>query len=345
MRGASALASRAGVSPLLIGLTIVALGTSAPEMAISVDASYSGRGDLALGNVVGSSIFNVLLILGLSALVSPLQVASRLVRLDVPLLIAASVLTLVLALDGTLSAWDGALLCIGAVAYTGLLIWKAKTSRDVDVPTDTVTDTIPLGPWTLRTWVGQAALVVVGFACLVLGANGFVAGAVDVAHYFGVSDLIIGLTIVAMGTSLPEVATSVVAALRGEGDIAVGNVVGSNLSNLLVVLGVAGLVAPAGIPVSEGALSFDLPVMVATAVACLPIFFTGRRIDRWEGGLFLGYYVAYTAYLILSATGHETASLLRTAMIWFVLPLTGITLAVVTFRPHQAQPDSASSPS
>ena len=171
-----------------------------------------------------------------------------------------------------------------------------------------------------------------GLVLLVLGARWLVDGAVTFARQLGVSELIIGLTIIAIGTSLPEIATTVMASLRGERDIAVGNVIGSNLFNLLVVIGVTGIVAPAGVTVPAAALRFDIPVMIAVAVACLPVFFSGGRIARWEGGLFLGYYLAYTAYLILSATRHAALPAFSLVMLGFVLPLTAVTLLVVTGR-------------
>ena len=174
--------------------------------------------------------------------------------------------------------------------------------------------------------------VVAGLGLLVLGARWLVEGAVTVAQHFGVDELIIGLTIIAAGTSLPEVATSIIASVRGERDIAVGNVVGSNLFNILGVLGLSSIVAPEGLPVSAAALHFDIPVMIAVAVACLPIFFTGHLIARWEGAFFLTYFVAYTLYLVLTAAEHAALPLFSKAMVWFVIPLTGLTLLVVTLR-------------
>ncbi len=288
VRGASGIASRLGIPPLIVGLTVVAFGTSAPELAVSIAAAWSGQADLALGNVVGSNIFNILLILGISALITPLAIGSQLIRIDVPLMVGASVLVLVFALDGHIDRLEGGVLFSGLLAYIGFQVRQGRRERLVngDDP----------GQATQSRWWLDPLLVLGGLAILVMGSRLLVSSAVAIAQSLGVSELVIGLTIVAGGTSLPEVATSVIASLRGQRDIAVGNVVGSNVFNLLGVLGLAALISPAGIGVAQQALVFDLPVMVAAAVACLPIFITGREIARWEGALFLAYYLAYTLY-------------------------------------------------
>jgi cation:H+ antiporter len=325
VRGASSLALALRVSPLVIGLTIVAYGTSAPELAVSVQSGFAGQGDLALGNVVGSNIFNVLLILGLSASIAPLVVSRQLVRADVPVMVGVAFVFGGLALDGSISRLDGLLLFAGAIGYSAYTLIQSR--KEESPPAASNESERPRAPWPV-----QVALVVVGLAMLVLGSEWLVNGAVAFAETLGVSELIIGLTIVAAGTSLPEVATSVLASLRGERDIAVGNVVGSNIFNLLSVLGLTALVAPAAIPVPAAALAFDIPVMLAALLACLPIFFTGYMIARWEGLLFLGYYVAYTLYLILNATHHAALPIFNAVMLLFVLPLTAITLLVLAVR-------------
>jgi cation:H+ antiporter len=327
VRGASRLATLAGISPLVVGLTVVAYGTSAPELAVSVRSALAGQADLAVGNVVGSNIFNVLVILGLSAVITPLVVRRQLVRVDVPLMIGASVLLLLLASDGRIGRGDGLVLAGGAIVYTLLALRMGRTAAASDGAAEE-------GPLRRGAAVvaGHLALVGAGLAMLVVGARWLVDAAVVVARAAGLSELIIGLTLVAAGTSLPEVATSVVAALRGERDIAVGNVVGSNLFNILTVLGATAIVAPAGVAVAAPALRFDLPVMLLVAVACLPIFFTGHRIDRWEGALFLGYYVAYVAFLVLDATDHDLAGPFGLAVLAFAGPITAVTLAVLAFR-------------
>jgi cation:H+ antiporter len=327
VKGASRLAAALGISPLVIGLTVVAYGTSSPEVAVSVKSALAGQPDLAVGNVVGSSIFNVLFVLGASAAIAPLLVSSRLVRLDVPIMIGTAFLTLLLAADGSIGRLDAALLFAGAVGYTAFQIRQSR-KEPAAVQEEYGKE---YGPKRTGT-AANVVLVVAGLALLVLGSRWLVNGAVAFAQALGVSELVIGLTIVAAGTSLPEVATSLLAAIRGERDIAVGNVVGSNIFNVLAVLGLSGLVAPAGLPVSRALVTFDAPVMVAVAVACLPIFASGARIARWEGALFLFYYAAYTAYLVLAAQQHDALPAFSAVMEAFVLPLTAVTLAVVGWR-------------
>lgn len=329
VRGASRLAAAAGITPLIVGLTVVAFGTSAPELAVSTGSALAGQAGIAVGNVVGSNIFNVLFILGLSALIVPLTVSAQLIRLDVPIMIGCSVALLGLGLDGRLSRPEGALLFGALLTYTALLINQGRRQTAAGRTADSQAGVGPARP---VSWPANAALVVGGLGLLVLGSQWLVGSAVAIAQALGVSELVVGLTVVAAGTSMPEVVTSLVAAVRGERDIAVGNVVGSNVFNLLGVLGLSSLVAPAGLEVSAASLHFDLPIMVAVAFACLPIFFTGHVIARWEGALFLAYYLAYTLYLILAATQHDALAVYGTAMRYFVLPLTGLTLLVVSLQ-------------
>lgn len=335
VRGSSRLAARVGISPLVIGLTVVAYGTSAPEMAVSIQSAFAGQADIALGNVVGSNIFNVLFILGICAALAPLVVQQQLVRLDVPLMIGVSVLMLILALDGSISRLDGLLLFILMISYTVFAIWQSRReTQAVEAEYEQEFGEAKLHGKTANLPV-QVALIGVGLVLLVVGSRWLVNGAIAIATTLGVSELIIGLTIIAAGTSLPEVAASIIATLRGERDIAIGNVVGSNIFNILSVLGLSSLVSPDGINVPLAALAFDIPVAIAVAVACLPIFFTGYRIARWEGLVFLGYYVAYTLYLILGATEHDALPVFSSIMLLFVLPLTALTMAVVTWRAYQ----------
>lgn len=336
VKGASKLATAAGISPLVIGLTVVAFGTSAPELAVSVNAAWSGQADIAVGNVLGSNICNVLLILGLSALITPLVVTQQLVRLDVPLMIGASILLYGLALNGQLAPWEGLLLFLGSLAYTLFAIVKSRrdNSKTASASKSKVTSSHHRG----KQLAYNLGLIVLGLGMLVVGAHWLVDGAVAAAQSLGVSELVIGLTVIAVGTSLPEIATSVIASLRGERDIAVGNVVGSNLFNILLVLGLTALVAPTGVAVAPAVLRFDMLVMIAASVACLPIFFTGHRIDRWEGGLFFGYYVLYLVYLSLEATSHSAFVPFTTALLGFMLPLTAITLLVSVWRAWQKPP-------
>lgn len=327
VRGASALAASAGISPLVVGLTVVAFGTSSPELAVSVLSAWNDQAGIALGNVVGSNICNVLLILGLSAAVAPLVVARQVVWLEVPIMIGTSVLLIIFALDGMLVRWEGVLLFASVVGYT---VWTVRRSRRELRESD---EESGAGPVSSRG--RQVAEILGGLILLGAGSKLLVDGAVTIARHLGVSDLIIGLTIIAVGTSLPELATSVLASLRGQRDIAVGNVVGSNIFNILAVLGLTTLVAPGGLPVPRAALTFDLPVMLGVAVACLPIFMAGHRINRWEGILFLGYYGVYVLFLILTAVDHDGRFLLGQAMLWFVIPLTALTLAISLWRHHR----------
>ena len=329
VRGASRLAVSWGISPLVVGLTVVAFGTSAPEMAVSVDAALSGSSDLAIGNVVGSNIANVLLILGISALIAPLLVHEQIIRQEIPVMIGASLLVLVLALDGSIGRAEAALLFVLVIAYTVFLVVQSR--RASQATSDEFSTEIPTSQWD-RHWGVQVALVLGGLALLVLGADWLVGAAVVFAKMMGVSDLVIGLTVVAVGTSMPEIATSLIAALRGQRDIAVGNVVGSNIFNLLAVLGAAGVVSASGLDVPEAARNFDLWVMLAVAFACLPILLTGREIARWEGAVFLGYYAAYLLYLILAAQQHASLPAYSNLMLSYVLPLTVVTLVVSFMR-------------
>jgi cation:H+ antiporter len=333
VRGASRIAAMAGISPLVIGLTVVSLGTSAPEIAVSVQSSLAGQGDLALGNIVGSNICNVLLILGIAAVIAPLYVSHQLIRLDVPVMIGISVLVLLFALDGEVTRMEGIILAVGAIGYVGFLLAQSRKEGKAARADDEFSAAYAAPEdRSARAWLLSLAAIAGGLVLLVLGSRWLVAGAVTVAEALGVSELIIGLTVIAIGTSLPEVATSVIASIKGERDIAVGNAIGSNIFNILVVLGLASIVAPGGIPVPEAAINFDIPVMIAVAIACLPIFATGNLIARWEGFVFLGYYVAYTVYLILASTRHDALPVYSLVMMAFVIPLTVVTLLVVGRR-------------
>ena len=333
VRGASRLALSLGISPLVVGLTVVAFGTSAPELAVSVGAVLDGKTDIAIGNVVGSNIFNVLFILGLSALILPLVVNLQLIRQEVPIMLGASLLMLVLVQDGRIGMLDGALLFVLLVAYTVFLVVQSRAAGQAaqdEYAKGLATSSV--GAWDARVPV-QLALIAAGLVGLVLGSDWLVTAAVEFAQALGVSDLVIALTIVAAGTSLPEVATSVAAALKGERDIAVGNVVGSNTFNILGCVGLAGMASgSAGLGVAPQVMGFDLWVMLATALACLPVFITGREIARWEGALFLAYYAAYVAWLILCAQHNGLLPAYAQVMTSFVLPLTLVTLVVMLVR-------------
>ena len=326
VRGSSRISAALGISKLIIGLTVVAFGTSTPELAVSMRSGLSGFADIAIGNVVGSNIFNILLILGISAVITPLVVSRQLIRLDVPIMIGASLLFFLLGLDGKIGRIDGAIMFIGLICYLLFLIRQNKKELFLAV------DKKEESAVTVLFWLVNIFYMILGLYMLVTGSGWLVRGAVFFAEALGLSKLVIGLTIIAAGTSLPEVATSIVASVRGERDIAIGNVVGSNIFNILVVLGLSSLVTNTGIKVSSAALHFDIPVLLAVSIACLPIFFTGSKISRWEGLLFLGYYIAYTAFLILQSSQHKTIPLFSTVMTIFVIPITVITLIIVTFR-------------
>ena len=331
VRGAARLSSALGISPLIVGLTVVAYGTSSAELAACVRSAVVGQSGLALGIVVGSNIFNVLFVLGVSALIIPLTVTKRVIRLDVPIMIAVSALLYLLARDGAISRWDGLLLFAGVVAYTLFTVLGARRERSQSWLVTEVSAASQIEQPSSRKYsvITQIFLIVIGLVILVLGSRWFVSGAVSLAESLGVSETVIGLTIVAVGTSLPEAATSIVAALRRKPEIAVGNIIGSNIANVLLVMGVTGLVAPHGVDVSLSALRFDMPVMIAVAVSCLPVFFIGGRIERWEGGLYLGYYFAFVLYLILEAGHHKALPAFVAVMAFLVLPLTIITYIVL----------------
>ncbi len=331
VRGASRLATAAGISPLIVGLTVVALGTSSPEVAVTLGSAAAGQADLAVGNVIGSNIFNVLFVLGLAAAIAPLIVAQHLIRVDVPVMIGVSLLLVIFVQNGAISRLEGVILFGGALVYTGFAVYAGRHESPA-VEREYQQEFGQSDDRSLRGVLLNLFLVAVGLVALVFGARLLVNGAVTIARVLGVSELVIGLTIVAAGTSLPEVATSVLASLRGERDIAAGNVVGSCIYNILLVLGLAAVLSPAGLAVAPAALTFDLPFMLAVAIACLPLFFSGYRIARWEGFFFLGYYIAYTAYLVLAATEHDALPAFSVILFEFAAPLTAVTLTVIFVR-------------
>jgi cation:H+ antiporter len=335
IRGAVALAAAMRVSPLVIGLTVVAFGTSTPELVVSLRSGFAGQGEIALGNVVGSNIFNVLVILGISAIITPLRVDRQLVRFDVPVMIALSLLVYGMCFDGRIDRIEGGVLAIGLVAYTGWSIAKSRRKTNAAIAGEfeaEFAEKVASTPWKLA-W--DIVMVIGGLAMLVVGGDLFIGAAVAIARAWGLSELVIGLTLVAAGTSLPEVAASVVAALKGERDIAVGNVVGSNIFNLMCVAGITGLVVPGGIPVSDMAIARDLPVMVMVAVACLPLFLVGNGVERWEGMILIAFYVLYACFLVALAQGNDTMLQTLTIVGWILAPLAVVayvTRIAVTFR-------------
>jgi len=325
VRGASNLAARFGISKLIIGLTVVSLGTSAPEFAVSLQAGFAGQTDILLGNVVGSNIANILLVLGLIAIITPIRIEKKLIRIDVPIMIIVSFLLYLMVLDGTLARWQSILLGTLLIAY----LWFLAGENRVHIDTELTKDKAP-------TWL-QAIFVIVGLLLLIAGARLLVDSAVSLAEFLGVSELVIGLTVVAIGTSLPEIATSVVAAMRGESEIAVGNIVGSNIFNILAVLGIAGAIIPEDLPVHSALIHFDLPVMLSASFACIPIFFSGYKISRREGVLFFGYFVVYIVWIVLSSTQHDLLEAFSNIMLYFVIPITLFTIAVIMGRVYRTK--------
>ncbi|MBL0921100.1 MAG: calcium/sodium antiporter [Phycisphaerales bacterium] len=313
VRGAGALALRLGLSPLVVGLTVVAFGTSAPELAVSVSAALRGTADLCVGNVVGSNIANIALILGISAMIMPIAVHGSVVKREAPVMLGVSALLPALALlgaagSGTLSGgsiarWEGMLFVAIGVAYTAFLIFMSKRERPEVVAAYAagVVREEPLEVSSRRPLMVDLLLIGGGIGLLALGSDWFVDGAVAVARALGVSDLVVGLTVVAVGTSLPELATSVVAALRKQPDMSVGNIVGSNIANLAFILGLTATVTP--LSISREVMVRDIPVMLAVSLLCIPLMHTGKRIARPEGLILFLIYIGYTAWLVVPALG------------------------------------------
>lgn len=304
VRYGSRLARRLGVPPIVVGLTIVSLGTSAPELAVGIDAVRVGAGSLAVGNIAGTNIVNLLLILGLSAAIRPIVIGMQTIRFDLPAMAIASVLLLVLSLDGSLTVVEGVLLLSIAVVYTMLLIWRTK--RESVTIQEEFEHEFPAeprrtrGPWPV---VLQLTLLIVGIVVIVVGADWLVDGAIELAQTMGVSDALIGLTIVAIGTSAPELATTMISTFRGERDIAVGNLIGSSTYNLTAILGASLLFADdSGITLDHELIAIDLPLMTLVALICVPVFLTGKKVTRMEGAFFVTAYAAYLGYLILFRT-------------------------------------------
>jgi cation:H+ antiporter len=328
VRGASKISSLMGISPLVIGLTVVAFGTSSPELAVSISSALDQQSDLVIGNVVGSNIFNILMILGASALLTPLVVAQKLIKIEIPLLIAICLAVIVFSADRLISRAEGFILFAGVLLYVFFAVRESR--RESKVIEEEYSKEFGAKKKNTGTYILNIVLILAGLALLVYGSTLLVDSAVAISRYFGLSELVIGLTVVAAGTSLPEIATSLIAAIKKENDIAVGNIIGSCIFNLLAVLGITSLIFP--ISVSDAAVKFDIPVMTAAAVASLPILFSGYLISRWEGALFLFYYFAYILYLALNASGHDSLEAYSSMMLLFVLPLTIITLIIIFVR-------------
>jgi cation:H+ antiporter len=299
VRAGTGLASWLGIRPMMIGLTVVSLGTSAPELAIGIDAAVSGSPGLAVGNIVGTNLVNILLILGLSAVLAPIALDRATLRFDLPAMTAAALLLYLLSIDGALTRPDGVILLLGGVAYTAGLV---QVSRRETADPDDGPAAIVAGAADRRRPLRHVLLLLVALVVVVVGAELLVEGAVSSARTLGVSDAIIGLTIVAAGTSAPELVTTVVSTLRGDRDLAIGNLIGSSIYNIGAVLGLTVVVAPHGVPVPDEVLAADLGLLVVVTAAAVPVFVTGTRISRIEGGLFVASYIGYLAWLLLTRT-------------------------------------------
>jgi cation:H+ antiporter len=301
VRSSSKLAASLGVSKLVIGLTVVAFGTSAPELAVGIEAGLMNQPDILMGNVIGSNLTNTLLILGLASLIIPLEVHKNLIRFDLPVMITSTLLLILLSLNNIITFWECALLFLSLLIYLYALVRFSGKTRITEE------ETVKAGsPWK------SGLLSIVGLVMLIFGARWMVESATIFAEKAGVSELLIGLTIVAVGTSLPEIVTSILAAVRGEKDLAVGSIVGSNILNILSVIGISGLFI-SGIPVQESLLQVEYMILMAVSVLCFPIFFTGRRIKRVEGAIFLSSYILYLFYLYFDSI---TSSFLPSFVQW-----------------------------
>ena len=323
VRAASSLAASIGISPLVIGVTVVAYGTSAPEAAVSIQAITAdpAQPDIAIGNVIGSNIANVLLVLGVSAILLPISISRTVLRRGLPQVIAVSMLVFLIALDGSISRIEGMLLLISAVLFTIGVVYRGRTEPP-EKP-----DTEDVSPPRLPSWLQVSRdlfLILIGLAMMVIAARWLVDGATAAARSWGVSELVIGLSIVAIGTSLPEVATSIVATLRGKRDIAVGNILGSNMFNLLLVLGLCATISPAaeGLRIEARALWLDLPVMIGVVVLCWPIFYTGRMISRLEGMALFGFYVCYMLFRFLQESSNPVTQVFGLVILFAIIPAT-----------------------
>lgn len=304
LSSATRIASMLGISPIVIGLTVVSIGTSAPELAVGITAAAEGKDSLAVGNIAGTNLLNILFILGLSAAIRPLPVHLQSIRLDVPVMIGSAVALILMSLDGVLSRLEGVMFLLAAILYTVELVRGSRRESAAargEFAQEFGTAPVPADRRRFQ-FAGQSTLLVAGMALTVLGATLLVAGAVDIARAYGVSDAFIGLTIVAIGTSAPELVTTIVATYRGDRDVAIGNLIGSSIYNILVILGLTMVVAPGGVEVGGDVLWVDLPLGVIVAALCLPVFRSGQMVSRTEGVLAVAAYLAYLGMLVMFRT-------------------------------------------
>lgn len=317
------------VSPVVMGLTVVAFATGAPELAISLQAAADGRPDLVIGNIIGSNVANILLILGIAGLFKPLNITNRIIKIDVPMVIGASLLLYFLAMDGSLSTVDGLIIIAGLILYSGFMYGQIRKDRMANQRKKEEKPD-PGEPITILFYGKYILLLLTGLILIVMGSRWMVEAAVTIAEILGVSELIIGLTIVSIGTSLPEVATSLSSIRKGDSDTAIANVMGSNLYNILLTLGLTVMIAPGALHVSTDAIHLDLPFMVIVAASCLPLFWPGKHIGRPEAAGFLFYYTSYITYLVLIALHHPFKEHMEWGMTWIIIPAT-VLLIIVKF--------------
>jgi cation:H+ antiporter len=303
VRAGTRVAAYWGVPPVVIGLTIVAVGTSTPELAVGVNAALQGNGAVAVGNIAGTNIVNILLILGLSALLRPLSFRLQTLRFDLPCMVAAALIFWEMGRDGFLTKAEGAVLIgLGLIFTVAIVYFGRHECRAVRAQFAKEFGEVPAADPGGREFLWHFTVLVAGIALIVVGADWLVDGAVDLARAMGVSDALIGLTIVAVGTSSPELVTAIIGTLKNERDIAIGNLIGSSVYNILIILGMTCLVPREGLPVAPELIRIDIPIMMLVAVLCIPVFISGRRVSRWEGGLFVAGYITYLCYLLVNRT-------------------------------------------
>ena len=330
VRNSVRLAALIGKSRLFVGLTIAAFGTSAPELAIGVMGIVRGQADLGLGNIIGSNIFNTFFILGLGALIRPIIVSHKVIRRDIPILIGFGLMFFVMSLDMSISVFEAILLAITLIGYLVYLSHLPADEKEIVLPVVPKDDSPADTALSLKSLGLRIVLIVVSIGVMVYASHLMVAGAVGIASRLGISELVIGLTVLAVGTSLPEIAATLVAIRRNEHDLAVGNIMGSSIFNIVAVPATMTLVNAAPLPLSADAVRFDMPIMLLAIIACLPIFFSGHRISRSEGLLFLVYYAAYV--LMLYVRSASDSPITTATLAWLIAPVLAVTLSIVIYR-------------
>lgn len=301
LRGASSIAALLGIRPMVIGLTVVSIGTSLPELAVGITAVSEGKGALAIGNIAGTNIFNILFIIGLSAAIRPLKLRANTVRFDVIVMIIASVILLLLSINGRISRFEGILMVISAIIYYYLVVsYSKKESKAVQKEySEEYSSEVLIDKKSTWIWVYNSVFLLGGMMLTIWGADLLVAGAVSIAQHFGMSDAVIGLSIVAIGTSAPELVTTIVATIKNDRDVAIGNLIGSSITNILVILGITCAISPNGVDVGNDVLWFDIPLAAFVAIVCYPVFRSDGMVSRKEGILFIAAYLIYFASLLI----------------------------------------------